>query len=278
MDSEKRNTTSTSPAAAGFRGKVAVIGAGAMGGATVRGLIEAGTTPSDIFLANPTESKLAPFARLGVNVTCDNAAAIAGASLIVIAVKPWILPAVAAQLRDAIDFSRQEVAVIVASVSGEELMMMFDRREYPCGLSIVMPNTAMTLRRSMTFVVEVDGSCPLAVEALSLLGCVKIIEERLLGAATSLASCGIAYAMRYVRAAMEGGVQLGFRASDAQEIIVATIKGAAALLAAPGAHPESEIDKVTTPGGLTIRGLNAMEAAGFTPAVIAGLIPDSLRR
>ena len=87
-----------------------------------------------------------------------------------------------------------------------------------------------------------------------------------------LASCGIANALRYVRAATEGGVQLGFRAGEAQHIVAQTLRGAASLLDADGAHAETEIDKVTTPGGLTIRGLNAMEQAGFSNAVIRGLL------
>ena len=123
----------------------------------------------------------------------------------------------------------------------------------------------------MTFIVDVEGTAPLANEIFARTGSVMTIEECLLPAATALASCGIAYAMRYVRASVEGGVELGFRAADAQRIVVATLRGAAALLDRPGTHAEAEIDKVTTPGGLTIRGLNAMEAAGFTPAVLAAL-------
>jgi pyrroline-5-carboxylate reductase len=103
------------------------------------------------------------------------------------------------------------------------------------------------------------------------MGKVKLIPERLLPAATSLASCGIAFALRYVRAAMEGGVELGFTPRDAQEIVGQTLQGAIDLLAQDGAHPELEIDKVTTAGGLTIRGLNAMEQAGFTHSVQQGL-------
>ena len=98
-----------------------------------------------------------------------------------------------------------------------------------------------------------------------------ITEERLLGAGTTLASCGIAYAMRYVRAASEGGVELGFKADQAKDIVLQTMKGAVALLQASGLHPEAAIDLVTTPGGLTIKGLNEMEHAGFTSAVIRGL-------
>ena len=103
------------------------------------------------------------------------------------------------------------------------------------------------------------------------LGDAMLVEERLMNAGMALSSCGIAYVMRYVRAATEGGVELGFYAKDAQRIIMQTMKGAVELLAAGGAHPEAEIDKVTTPGGLTIRGLNAMEEAGFTTSVIKGL-------
>ena len=142
-----------------------------------------------------------------------------------------------------------------------------------------MPNTAMNVRRSMTFAVplpkskEVPGQI---TEIFEKLGTVKAIDETHLPAAMALASCGIAYALRYIRAAVEGGVQMGIRAAEAQDIVAATVEGAAALLTEqPGAHAEAEIDKVTTPGGVTIRGLNAMEAAGFTHAVISGLLAST---
>ena len=124
----------------------------------------------------------------------------------------------------------------------------------------------------MTFVAPViEGDTECVTELFKRLGDVMVVDERLLPAATTLGSCGIAYAMRYIRAAMSGGVELGLKASEAQKIVAQTVKGAAALLGRDGAHPETEIDKVTTPGGLTIRGLNEMEHAGFTSAVIRGL-------
>ena len=98
-----------------------------------------------------------------------------------------------------------------------------------------------------------------------------ITDEEHLAAGTTLASCGIAYAMRYVRAAAEGGVELGFKADTATTIILQTLQGAVSLLQGTGLHPEAAIDQVTTPKGLTIKGLNAMEHAGFTNAVIEGL-------
>lgn len=252
---------------------IAVIGAGAMGSALALGLVDAGMTATHITVANPNDEKLQPLRDAGINVTTDNRAAVKGADIVVIAVKPWIVPAVIDQLKDLLDYEHQEIAFIVAGISSADLSAMMLKESQPQlpVMSIVMPNTAMTLRQSMSFVVNVNGNALLAPMVFEKVGKVMVIEERLLPAATALASCGIAYAMRYVRAASEGGVELGFRASQAQEIVVETLKGAAALLSRPGAHPESEIDKVTTPGGITIKGLNAMEAAGFSASVIAGL-------
>ena len=126
----------------------------------------------------------------------------------------------------------------------------------------------------MTFLTSVRSSAEADARMLAVfreLGDAMLVEERLLNAGMVLASCGIAYAMRYLRAATEGGVELGMYARDAQRIVMQTMKGAVELLQATGSHPEAEIDKVTTPGGLTIRGLNAMEEKGFTTSVIAGL-------
>jgi pyrroline-5-carboxylate reductase len=103
------------------------------------------------------------------------------------------------------------------------------------------------------------------------MGNTLITDEKHLAAGTTLASCGIAYAMRYIRAASEGGVELGFKADDAKKIVMQTMKGAVELLEASGMHPEAAIDLVATPGGVTIKGLNEMEHAGFTSAVIRGL-------
>ena len=103
------------------------------------------------------------------------------------------------------------------------------------------------------------------------MGGTLITDEEHLAAGTTLASCGIAYAMRYIRAASEGGVELGFRADDAKKVVLQTLRGAIELLEETGLHPEAAIDMVTTPQGVTIKGLNEMERAGFTSAVIRGL-------
>ena len=141
-------------------------------------------------------------------------------------------------------------------------------------LFLVIPNIAIAEMASMTFIVPIGASeanIQTVVSIFDEMGNTLITDEQHLAAGTTLASCGIAYAMRYIRAAAEGGVELGFKASDATQIVMQTIKGAVELWEASGLHPEAAIDLVTTPGGVTIKGLNEMEHAGFTSAVIRGL-------
>ena len=141
-------------------------------------------------------------------------------------------------------------------------------------LFLVIPNIAIAQLQSMTFIVPIgaDESTTQQVQKIfDAMGKSIITDEQHLSAGTTLASCGIAYAMRYIRAASEGGVELGFKADDAKNIVMQTMKGAVELLEASGLHPEAAIDLVTTPGGVTIQGLNEMEHNGFTSSVIKGL-------
>lgn len=252
--------------------KICIIGGGAMGSALARGLLKSGyINPYNITVAEPLHPEmLADLKEQGVRIFSSNIEAMEGADLIIVAVKPWIVKDVIKEIENAIDPHKMEVSFIVAGINAHDLAGMFTEN-LPDNLSITMPNTAMSVGVSMTFIVTVNGKPDLTLDVFKQVGEVMQIEERQLQAATALASCGIAYALRYVRAACEGGVELGFQASEAKEIVIQTLAGAVALLKKPDAHPETEIDKVTTPGGITIRGLNAMERNGFTTAVIEGL-------
>jgi pyrroline-5-carboxylate reductase len=115
------------------------------------------------------------------------------------------------------------------------------------------------------------GQIKLVEELFSTVGKVVVIEEKLMDAATVLGACGTAYAMRYIRANIQGGIEIGFDAKTASLIAAQTVKGAAELLLQKGSHPEQEIDKVTTPKGCTIAGLNEMEHQGFSSSLIKGI-------
>ena len=255
-----------------------------MGGALARGLAKGSiVATSDIYVSNPSTPKLealkAEFDE--INTTTNNCEVASVADMVVLAVKPWKVVEVLDQIKPHLDYKRQTVASIVGGLGIAQLSEWLDKGDGTLPATyLIIPNTAIATMSSMTFIASAratDVEDRVMVDIFNELGEAMLVDEGLIPAGTSLASCGIAYALRYIRAAMEGGVELGFRADDAKRIVMQTMRGAADILAANGSHPEAEIDRVTTPGGLTIKGLNAMEAAGFTPSVIEGLRASTKR-
>ncbi len=249
-----------------------------MGGAIARGIARSTmSSVQAITVSSPNRhGELDALAREFplISTTTDNCTAASGADIVIVAVKPWLLDEVMREIATEVDFSRQILVSIVAGVPLAHLAEFAPQGVQPAVFRLI-PNTAIAVGESMTFMAAYGASAEQVAavsDIFSQMGKVMLVEERLMAAGTAIASCGIAYVMRYVRAATEGGVQLGMRADDAKAAMLQTLIGAARLLEASGNHPEAEIDKVTTPGGLTIRGLNAMESHGFTTAVIQGLI------
>lgn len=253
--------------------KIAIIGAGAMGGATAEGLLNSNLlNASDITISDPCKRILDKFALKGTSITTDNQAAITEADVVMVFVKPWLVQQVLTGIRPVFKPQQQCLIVIAAGVSSAQIAewMGFTQEAF----FLCIPNIAIAQRQSMTFLVPIRATDEETNQVKILfdnLGKTILTDEQHLAAGTTLASCGIAYAMRYIRAAAEGGVELGFKADDAKRIVMQTIKGAIGLLEETGMHPEAAIDLVTTPGGVTIKGLNEMEHAGFTSAVIKGL-------
>lgn len=246
-----------------------------MGGAMVEGLLKSSSfSPSDITVSDHNQPVLDHFASLGANVTPDNRQACDGAEIVCVVVKPWCVEKTLAGIKDVLDYKTQKLIVVAAGVPSANIREWLSRDGITPAFFLVMPNIAIAYKQSMTFITPVDASetdIKTVTGIFDELGESLIMEERLFPAATAM-SCAIAYAMRYVRANVEGGVEMGFKAKDAQKIVLQTVKGAVELLQETGQHPEAAIDKVTTPGGCTIRGLNAMEQGGFTSAVINGLL------
>lgn len=255
-----------------------------MGGAVARGLAKGSIVPAaDIYISNPSTQKLEVLKREfpEINTSTDNCAVAAAADIVILAIKPWKVMEVVEEIKPRLDYKRQAVASMVGGLGIAQLTEWLDKGDGVLPATyLIIPNTAIATMSSMTFIASARSTASQDAQLLDIfneLGEAMLVDEGLIPAGTSLASCGIAYALRYIRAAMEGGVELGFRADDAKRIIMQTLRGAADILEANGSHPEAEIDRVTTPGGLTIRGLNAMEAAGFTPSVIEGLRASTKR-
>lgn len=258
--------------------KITIIGAGNMGGAIARGFAAKQVfAASDITCCDRSDSTLEKLAAdvPGVNISKNNAEAVKGADIVLFAVKPWILQSAVEEVKDSLDYDNQLVVSIAAGKGLDTLNELFAKADGSVPQIVyLIPNIAVEVGAGVFFYCSNNAKA----DTLSLIqnlfgqvGFAKQVEEKQMAAGTALASCGIAYVFRYIRANVEGGVEMGFYPKDAQEIVLGTIKGAVELLLDHGTHPEQEVDKVTTPGGITIKGLNAMEEAGFTNAVIKGL-------
>ena len=252
--------------------KTAIIGAGNMGGSIARGLAKGTIIPaSDIIVSNPTQGKLdalkAEFPAL--QTTRDNQEAVTGAELIILAVKPWLIKPVVSELKLK---SKQILISVAAGISFEELAHYVIAPEM--AMFRLIPNTAISELESMTLVAARntnDEQDQFILRLFSEMGTVMLIPEDKITAATALASCGIAYVLKYIQAAMQAGIEMGLRPKDAMQMIAQSLKGAAALIQNNDTHPSVEIDKVTTPGGITIKGINELEHNGFTSAIIKAM-------
>lgn len=246
-----------------------------MGGALARGFVRQGVCSAENLAC--TASSAASRERLaaelpGARISADNRGAARGAEIVILAVKPWLVESVLAEIRDEL---RAGTPILVSVAAGVSLAALREAAGTPLPIFVAIPNTAAAVAQSMTFISAGENvseeQSRRVVEIFSRIGSAELVSEKQLAAGMALASCGIAFAMRYIRAATEGGVELGLAAALAQRAVGQTLKGAAELLAQSGEHPESEIDKVCTPGGITIRGLNKMEECGFSAAVVRGL-------
>lgn len=252
--------------------KIAIIGAGNMGGAIARGI--AGKPEKDIrvVVANPTWAKLEKLATEypSVEVTTENVVAVKDADIVVIAVKPWIFETVADEIKASA--SNAAIVSVAAGVTIEQMARIFGSN---ARLFRVIPNTAIMRNQGMTFVAHSESCGEDTVTAIldifDALGRTAIIKESMMGAATALASCGIAYVYKYIQASVQAGVELGFTPAKALEYTIQTVAGAVAMMNAEGATPQTEIDRVTTPGGMTIKGVNELEKTGFTASVISAI-------
>jgi len=163
---------------------------------------------------------------------------------------------------------------VVSVVSGVSIAVL---SSHLTGVPLVraMPNTAVAIRESMTCLSALPAHASALAEARVLfeaLGKTLEIEEEMMIPATALCACGVAFFLRAVRAASQGGIEIGFHPDEAMLLAAQTARGAASLLLRAGSHPESEIDRVTTPRGCTIAGLNEMEHQGFSSALIKGIL------
>ena len=252
--------------------KVAIIGCGNLGLSIINGILEQGIIPKENIIATRrNKSKIEHLQERGINTTDDNAFAVRSSDVIIVALKPYNILEVLEELKKDIN----EKQIIVSLATGISLDQLQTKLGKNIPIFRAMPNTAAEVSMSMTCI-STNTTNQSAIETVQLyfnsFGKSIVIDDGLMDSATVLGACGIAYALRFIRGMIQGGIQIGFDANTATEIATQTVKGAAELLINKGQHPEFEIDKVTTPKGCTIEGLNEMEHNGFSSALIKGIV------
>lgn len=251
--------------------RIAVLGAGNLGTCIANGLVESGRfAPESITLTRRKTHLLGPMRARGFDVRKDNAGAVRNSDVIVIAVEPHQIDSLLDEIALHLLPGRH---LVISTVTGASIAQIARRIGEGVAVVRAMPNTAIGVRESMTCLAS-NGTDAAALDVarsiFEAVGKVLVIDEEQMAAATALEACGVAFFLRAIRAASQGGIEIGFRSADALAIAAQTAKGAASLLTM-GGHPEHEIDRITTPRGCTIAGLNQMEHEGFSSAMIKGI-------
>lgn len=258
--------------------KIAIIGAGNIGIAIANGLADSGRfTATDITLTRRKIHLLDEMQKRGFILEKDNCTAVRSSRAVIIAVEPQQINAVVAEIAPELKPGYHILISVVTGASTEQIIKIVEK-----GIAVVraMPNTAIAVRESMTCLASDtanESDIAITKSIFDTVGKTIVIAEEKMIAATALGACGIAFFLRAIRAASQGGIEIGFHSQDAIDIAAQTARGAATLLLTNSNHPEYEIDRVTTPRGCTIAGLNQMEHEGFSSAMIKGITVSAER-
>lgn len=252
---------------------VAILGGGNLGTALAHGLASAEESSQkyDITITRRNADLIRYLEHKGITVSSDNIGAVKDSQVLILAVQPAQLETLLEELRPVLNPEKHILVSAITGVTAKEITA-FTGRGFP--IIRVMPNTAAAINQSMTCIEETpyEEAEEIVVQLFEAIGKTLVIQTELMEAATVLGACGIAFFLRYIRAASQGGIEVGFHAEEAQLIAMQTAIGASSLLLESEGHPEQEIDKVTTPKGCTIAGLNEMEHNGLSSALIKGII------
>ncbi len=258
--------------------RIAIIGAGNIGTAIANGLVKSGRFQAEnITLTRRRLHLLDEMKEQGFIIEADKREAVRKSDVIVIAVEPNHIDGVLEEITPDLKPDEHIIISIVTGVSTAQITHQIGKK---VAVVRAMPNTAIAVRESMTCIASdsVDGSAIEVTRSIfDTVGKTLVIAEEEMIAATALGACGIAFFLRAIRAASQGGIEIGFQFQDALAIASQTARGAATLLLSNENHPEYEVDKVTTPRGCTIAGLNQMEHEGFSSAMIKGITVSAER-
>ncbi len=257
--------------------RFAILGVGNMGRALLGGLVHSGVDPTRILVTTKRPEKAEALVKqFGVVAAKNNAAAIAEADVVLLAVKPQILPKVLAELRGL-----RPDALYVSVAAGVSTERIEETLGGPVRVVRAMPNTPALVHEGATAISAgahaTEADVELARQVFTLVGRVVVVDEVHLDAVTGLSGSGPAYLMLIVEAFADAGVKVGLSREIAQDLAVQTIRGSARLLQETGEHPGKLKDMVTSPGGTAIAGLHTLEAGGLRTTIMNAVEAATLR-
>jgi len=248
--------------------KIHIIGGGNLGVAIAKGIAKYSKN-NQVTVTRRNTASILYLEQLGVTVSTDNTHGIQEADIIILTIKPYQIDTVLNEILPVI--SNKVIASGVSGLSIENLQKKIGNSNSAVR---IMPNIAAQFGASATCISFNEIHAAKAQNVVALfedLGTAPIIDEKLMDAATVLAASGTAFALRYIRASMQAGIEIGFDSKTALAISAQTVKGAAEMTLEEHIHPEQLIDRVTTPQGCTITGLSEMETHGFSSSLVRGI-------
>jgi len=256
--------------------KICILGGGNIGQAMAKGFVASGQILANQIIVTRRKSHLLEqLAKEGFITQVDNCDAVRKTNVLILAVQPQQLKKLLQEINHEIDSNKHIIISVVSGVSCSEIISIIGKK---IPVIRAMPTMAITVLESMTCIAS-DTATKEAVELskslFDIVGKTMVIDEGQMVPATALCACGVAFFLRAIRAASQGGIEIGFHSNEALPMAAQTARGAATLLLNLKNHPEMEIDKVTTPEGCTISGLNEMEHQGFSSAMIKGIVTSS---
>jgi pyrroline-5-carboxylate reductase len=259
--------------------KIAVIGAGHMGRALIGGLVRAKlTAPKNIVATRRDEDALDALRKQwGVHGLSDNGKAVAGADVIILAVKPQVSKAVLTEIAAA---ARKD-QLFISVMAGITTETINKRLKTPAAVVRAMPNTPCLVDAGATAISAgahaTEKDVALAETIFASVGKVVSLPETALDAVTGLSGSGPVYLFMVIEAMIDGGVKMGIPRAVAAKLAAQTVFGAAKLVLETGKHPAILKDEVTTPGGTAITAIHVLEAKGLR-SLLMDAIETATRR
>ncbi len=259
--------------------KVAFLGAGNMGEAIIKGLLQAGLVPAvNIAATDARADRLQQVAtQYGIRAVASNPALVAEADVVILAVKPQIMRAVLKEIAGAVDRSK----LLISIAAGVPVASLRDGLGESTRLIRVMPNTPALVLEGVTAIARAEGleagDLEIAQELFGAVGRVVVLDEDALDAVTGLSGSGPAYVAIVIESLADGGVKMGLDRATAMTLATQTVLGSARLILETGTHPGQLKDMVSSPGGTTIAGIAALEEGGVRRTFISAVERATLR-